>query len=109
MSSVLRFLILALLMAGMLVKPVLAVECEIRDAQQLVVGHVQTTDTEAPASDEGCCSVPNCNDCCAHSLALHPPTGGTPAVPMTAPALPAMSVDFKPISFPVAFRPPIAA
>lgn len=108
-SSVLRFLMLALLLAGVLVKPVLAVECEIRDVRQLVVDHVQTADSEAPASDEDCCTAPNCSDCCAHSVALQPLAGGPLAAPMTAPALPALSVDFEPIAFPVAFRPPIAA
>ena len=108
-SSVLRFLMLALLMAGVLVKPVLAVECEIRGAQLSLVDHAQTAGNEVPSSDEDCCPVLNCDDCCAHSLALHPPVGGASAVPVTAPALPALSVDFKPIAFPVAFRPPIVA
>ena len=108
-SSVLRFLMLALLMAGVLVKPVLAIECEIGDAQPSLADHAQTTGSQAPSSDEDCCSVLDCDDCCAHSLALHPPVGGASAVPVTAPALPALSVEFKPIAFPVAFRPPIVA
>jgi hypothetical protein len=110
LSSVLRFLMLALLVAGVLVRPVLAVECDIRDAQQSVAaGHLQTAGTEAPSPHEDCCSLPNCSDCCAHIAALLPPFGVAAAVPMTAAVLPALSVDFEPIAFPVAFRPPIAA
>ena len=107
-SSVLRFLMLALLMASVLVKPVLAVECEVRDAQRLVSGHMQAAVSEAAVPGDDCCAALDCSDCCAHTVALQPPTSGGSAVPVTAPALTALSVDFEPIAFPVAFRPPIA-
>lgn len=108
-SSVLRFLMLALLMAGVLVKPVLAAECEIRDVQQLIVGEMAAAEAPHSTSDEDCCSLPNCSDCCAHTIALLPPGGMAATAPMMATVLPALSVDFEPIAFPVAFRPPIAA
>lgn len=108
-SSVFRFLMLTLLVAGVLVKPVLAVDCEIRDAQQLIVGEMAAAEAPHSNSGEDCCSLPNCNDCCAHTIALLPPVGMAAAAPMMPTVLPALSVDFEPIAFPVAFRPPIAA
>lgn len=108
-SSALRFLMLALLVAGMLVRPVLAAGCEIRDTQQIAANGHPAGAAELPASDEVCCSLPNCNDCCAHAVALLPPVGGAPAVPAAAAVLPALSVGFEPIAFPVAIRPPIGA
>lgn len=109
LSSVLRFLMLAMLVAGMLVRPGLAFECEIRDVQHALTGDLQATEAAGTTPNEDCCSLPNCNDCCAHTIALLPPVGVAAAVPMAAAVLPALSVDFEPIAFPVAFRPPIAA
>ena len=108
LSSVFRFLILALFVAGMLVKPVLAAECEINDALFASSG-TQAVSTDASGSHEDCCSLPDCNDCCAHSMALQPAFAGATAGSMRASVLPSLSVDFEPIAFPVAFRPPIAA
>ena len=111
LASVLRLLTLALLMAGVLVKPVLAAECGIRDAEHVLTGTSQTGADEAPdpPAGEDCCSFADCNDCCAHAAAVMRPLDVTPAVSMTASLRPSLSVDFTPIACPVPFRPPIAA
>ena len=111
LSSVLRLLTLALLLAGVLVKPVLAAECGIRDVVHVLAGATQTGADEAPEppAGEDCCSFADCSDCCAHAAAVMRPLDATPAAPMTASLMSSLSVDFKPIACPVPFRPPIAA
>jgi len=111
LASVLRLLMLALLMVGVLGKPVLAAECGISDAAHVLAETSQTGAVEAPdlPVGEDCCSFADCNDCCAHAAAVMRSLDAAPAVPMTASLMPSLSVDFKPIVCPVPFRPPIAA
>lgn len=111
LASVLRLLVLAMLMAGVLVKPVLAAECGISDAAHVLVETSQAGVAAAPdlPTGEDCCSFADCNDCCAHAAAVMRSLDAMPAVPMTASLMPSLSVDFKPIACPVPFRPPIAA
>jgi hypothetical protein len=101
---------LALLMAGVLVKPVLAAECGIRDAAHALSETSQTGAAEAPdlPAGEDCCAFADCNDCCAHAAAVMRSPDATAAVPMNASLMPSLSVDFEPIACPVPFRPPIA-
>lgn len=100
---------LGLLMIGILVKPMLAIACEIHDVQR-VAADAMLTVAEAPDadSDESCCPLPDCNDCCAHTTALMPALNSVPTALMAASPLPSMSVEFEPTAFPVPFRPPIA-
>jgi len=97
---------LGLLMVGVLVKPVLAIACEIHDVQKMTASQTQTA-AEEPGSDESCCALPDCNDCCAHTTAVVPEFLIAPAVTMAASPLPSLSVKFEPTAISVAFRPPI--
>lgn len=101
---------LGLLMAGVLLKPVLAIACEVHDVQRVLAGEPQATAAELTdaGSGESCCSLPDCNDCCAHTTALLSALNSVPAAPMAASPLPSLSVEFQPTAFPVPFRPPIA-
>ena len=110
LPSLLRILMLGLLMAGVMMKPVLAIACEIHDMQKIVAAEpAAAAEAPGPGSGESCCSLPDCNDCCAHTTALLPILNLAPAAPMAASSLPSLSVEFEPTAFPVAFRPPIPA
>lgn len=108
--SLSRILLLGLLMAVVLVKPVLAMTCEIHDAQRVLASGSEAvmTAVQDSAVDE-CCALPACNDCCTHATALLSTLATpSPAVIATS-ALPSLSVGFEPIALPVAIRPPITA
>lgn len=107
LPSLLRILMLGLLMAGILVKPVLAIACEIHDVQKMAASEVQAAAAGEAGSDESCCSLPDCNDCCAHTTAVVPEFLVAPAVAMAVSPLPSLSVKFEPAAISVAFRPPI--
>lgn len=98
---------LGLLMAGILVKPVLAIACEIHDVQKMAANAGQATGVEEPGSDESCCLLPDCNDCCAHTTAVVPQFDIVPAVAIAVVPLPLLSVKFEPTAIAAAFRPPI--
>lgn len=104
-----RLFLLGLLIFGILAKPVLAIACEIHDATRAAAAVSQDAAEAAPASgqDESCCDLPDCNDCCAHTVALLPALAVLRAAPAAAPRLPAWSVEFEPALLAVAFRPPI--
>lgn len=109
--TLLRILLLVLLGAGILVKPVLAIACEIHDSQRSAADASQDGASGiAPeqSQDEGCCALPDCNDCCAHTVALLSMSAVLRAGPAAASPLPSLSVAFEPAAFAVAFRPPIA-
>lgn len=104
-SSALRFLLLAVLMAGMLAQPMLAVACAIHDVQEAAADGSQPA--EPDGSDDDCCSQSSCNNCCAQAVALRPPSAAAPAARIAEPPLPELSGDFVPLAMGVAFRPPI--
>ena len=110
-SLLLRLLMIAPLLFGVLVKPVLGVACDLRDAAAAAVAHA-TDDgaVQAPADAGGdCCCVPGCDDCCTHSVALVARVDGAVAGCAPASPLPSAVVSFVPAPDPVAFRPPIRA
>jgi hypothetical protein len=109
LRSPLQLFLLGLLIFGILAKPVLAIACEIHDATRAVAAVSQDAAEAAPASgqDESCCDLPDCNDCCAHTVALMPTLAALRAEPAAAAPLPALSVTFEPAALAVAFRPPI--
>lgn len=107
LPSLLRILMLGLLMAGILAKPVLAIACEIHDVQKMAASAGQAGGAEESDSDESCCSLPDCNDCCAHTTAVIPQFDIVPAIAIVAVRLPLLSVKFEPTAIAAAFRPPI--
>lgn len=100
---------LVLLATGMLVKPVLAIACEIHDIGQSTVIDAVAAVGEAPAAAEDCCALRHCNNCCSHTVALPTLLGDPSTTVLDTAALPAPSAHFVPITLPVALRPPIAA
>lgn len=106
-----RTLLLGLLVVGTLVKPVLAIACEIHDVQRAAAEASQNGPEAAsqPGQEESCCSLPDCNDCCAHTVALLPALDVARATPAAAALLSSLSIEFEPAAFAVAFRPPIRA
>ena len=107
-TSALRFLLFALLMLGVVVKPVLATECGTCEEAHAVLDAGSTPPSEAPPGDGDCCAVADCDDCCTQAVDVRTTIGIAPAVPIAAPGVTALAVDFKPIAVAVAFRPPIA-
>jgi hypothetical protein len=109
LSYTLRILMLGLLMAGALVKPVLAFDCEIRDAGQLLAGDPRAVASQEPAPDthDDCCALPSCGDCCAHTAAVIPQFQVHMTVSTAKAALPSLSVEFAPAAHSLVFRPPI--
>ena len=105
----LRLLLLGLLLFGLLVKPVLAATCEIDDARPELAGQHQSVVASDTGTSEDCCLVQDCNACCAQVAAMAPQLKVSAAVPQFASPLPALSVEFEPPAYPVAFRPPIAS
>lgn len=105
----LRLFVMGLLVFGLLVKPVLAAACEIDDARPGLAGQQQSIVAADPGTSEDCCLVQDCNACCAQVAAMVPQLKVAAAAPRLASPLPALSVEFEPTAYPVAFRPPIAS
>lgn len=116
LPSVFRILMLGLLMAGVLVKPVIAFAGELHEA-----GHSESAGHDGHASDVA--SEPadpsdatnpwhalmHFSHCCGQIPAVLPLMFvGTVTASATEP-LPRLSVEFQPTVHPVAFRPPISA
>lgn len=108
LPTVLRMFVAALLVFGLLAKPMLAVGCDIGDARLALAGEHQaaTQGSDAGASDD-CCPAQDCNECCAPTATL-PAVGMTTSSQVNASPLSTLSVKFAPTAYPVGFRPPIA-
>lgn len=106
---VLHLLVLGLLVLGMLMKPVLAVACDIGDARQALASeqHLATPSPDSGTGDD-CCPAQNCNECCTGGAVLVPPASTAVTDKVNSGPLPRLSVQFEPPAYPVGFRPPIA-
>ena len=104
-----RFVLIALLMVGVLAQPVFAAAC--KDCEETPAAFDGTTSHSSGDSspDGDCCSIADCNECCAQAVALRLMLDTSPVVPESAPAVAALAVDFEPMALGVAFRPPIAS
>ncbi|GHC02508.1 hypothetical protein [Thermomonas carbonis] len=68
----LRMVLLAMLMLGTCLQPVLAAACDVEDVR-IVFDH--DADAASTADDAGdCCANPACGDCCLHATAQLPAT-----------------------------------
>lgn len=113
---VFRILLLGLLMAGVLVKPVIAFAGELHEAEHVHLtgdnGHGDdgSSDPIDPADSKNPWhALMHVGHCCGQTPALLPLVYLGPIVPMVTEPLPPWSVEFQPTAHPVAFRPPISA
>jgi hypothetical protein len=106
-SRFLRLLVLGMLVLGLLVKPVLAANCELEDLQKDFGQVVLVDATDADAGDE-CCPGQMCGECCT-AVTVVPSSGATvSATAVAAIHTPAGAFEFEPAPYPVSIRPPIA-
>ena len=106
---VLRMFVLGLLVFGLLVKPVLAMACDIGDAQRTLAGeHPPAIQAPDAGTGDDCCPSQSCNECCAPTAALLPQIGVAMSSQASTSTLPTLSMQFEPTAYPVGFRPPIA-
>lgn len=106
LRAFLRASVLGLLVAGLVMKPAMTLACEINEAPaQVDKGLVSGTD--GSTASDGCCLIQDCGDCCAHASAMTSQSKPAATLPLATGALPVLSVEFEPIAYPVAFRPPI--
>lgn len=109
-SLLLRFLMVAPLLFGVLVKPVLGVACDLRDVAAASAVHAADASAQAPGyTGDDCCCAPGCDDCCTHSVALVARVDGVASANMAASPPSSTVAAFVPAPVPVAFRPPIHA
>ena len=108
LSPALQMLVLCLLVFGLVMKPVLAVACEIDDARQVLADSHQPVVAADSGGSDDCCPSQNCSECCAHTVAMVPKLKVATSLPLMASPLPTLSVEFEPTAYPVALRPPIA-
>ena len=99
----LHSLLIGLLLAALLLKPVLAFDCTCVDP-----GHGDTV-TAAAANGDDCCPGQDCHDGCAHVTALVAPPRMLPLSPAGEAASTASSSPYRPRQPLGVFRPPIAA
>lgn len=116
LSSVFRILMLGLLMAGVMVKPVIAFAGALHEAGHAEStggnGHVEdgTSDMVDPSdSANPWHELMHFSHCCGQAPALLPLMYQGSVTPAATDLLPLLSVEFQPAVHPVAFRPPIPA
>ncbi|WP_159016964.1 hypothetical protein [Cognatiluteimonas profundi] len=112
----LRILILCLLMAGVLVKPVIAFAGELHEVE-----HAQLTGDNGDADDGSSDPIDPADPkspwhalmhfghCCGQAPALLALMNLGSITPAATDPLPQWSVEFRPSAHPVALRPPISA
>lgn len=106
-SWFLRLLVLGTLVLGLLVKPVLAANCELEDLQRDVAQVVLVDATDADAGDE-CCPGQMCGECCTAGTVVPSFSSTVDALVVAAINGPGEATEFKPAPYPVLIRPPIA-
>ena len=105
-TSWLRLLALAVLVLGLLAKPVLVAACELEDMTR--AGTVKLVDP-APGPDDACCPGQACGECCTAATML--PLAACMGRAIRPQAHPQASfwVQSDPAPLAVAHRPPIRA
>lgn len=106
-SRFLRLLVLGTLVFGLLVKPVLAANCELEDLQRDLAQVVLVDAADADAGDE-CCPGQMCGECCTAGTFVPSFSATVGAVVVAAIDGPVGAAEFKPAPYPVSIRPPIA-
>lgn len=98
----LHSLLIGLLLAAVLLKPVLAFECICADP-----GHGDTVAATVAGGDD-CCPGQDCHDCCAHVTAVVAPARSLPLSHAGAAVSIASAPAYRPRPPLGVFRPPIA-
>jgi hypothetical protein len=94
--------LVALLLAAVLVKPVLAFDCLCAD-----VPHDASFASAAAHADDGC-PGPDCHDGCAHSAGVVAPEREVPMVPARTSIAVVIALPHPAVPLFGVFRPPIA-
>ena len=103
-TSWLRLPALAVLVLGLLAKPVLVAACELEDMTR--AGTVELVDP-APGLDDACCPGQACGECCTAATMLPLAAGSSQAIPPQAHPQASSWVRSDPAPRVVAHRPPI--
>lgn len=113
MPTVFRILMLCLLMAGVLVKPLVALAGELHEAEhaQLTGDNGHADDSSSDPIDPADAENPwhalmHFSHCCGQAPALMPLISQGSFIPAATDPLPLLSFEFQPPAHPVAFRPP---
>jgi len=116
LSCLFRLLMLGLLMAGVLVKPVIAFAGELHEAEHAALsgddGHADDGSSDPVDPDDSknpWHALMHVGHCCGQTPALLPLAYLGAITPVATDPLPTLSVAFQPAAQPVAFRPPILA
>lgn len=115
MSSLFRILMLAMLMAGVVMKPMLAFAGDMHEGGHAVLagddGHAHDHDAPEPVDPSDAKdpwhALMHFGHCCGQTPALLQPMQLGPSVPAVAASLPPWPVVFEPAVHPVDLRPPI--
>lgn len=105
----LRLLALAMLVLGMLAKPMLVAACEVEDMRLAQAGAGYAVDSAGEASGDACCPGQVCGECCTATTMLHVATTMGDAAPLDSYPRAVAWVEYEPAPLPVAHRPPIRA
>lgn len=107
-TSGLRLLALALLVLGLLAKPVLVAACDLGDMTQAGLQFLASDAAGDPTGDE-CCPGQACGECCTAATMLPVAASAGRAMPLDARPQATAWVGSEPVPLPVAHRPPIRA
>ena len=117
MLSVLHILMLAMLMAGVVMKPMLAFAGDMHEGGHAVLadddGHAHDHDApdpvevDPPDAKDPWHALMHCGHCCGQTPALLQSMQSGPSVPAVSASLPPWPVTFEPAVHPVDLRPPI--
>ena len=109
-SPVLRALVTLMLVAGLLVRPLVVIACDIEDVGTAIAAGQGGGVVDAGIGGDGgdCCASIECGECCAPSPLVTPALARLAAhVPVSPQALPDPPASFEPMIHPVDARPPI--
>lgn len=111
LRTCLRLVLLAMLVFGMCLQPVLAAACDIEDVRSALdhdAGEAANAEHGERSGVPGdCCANPACGDCCLHATASLPAAPHTMAIVAPRACAMPLRVGFAPGDYPVDSRPPI--
>jgi len=105
----LRLLALAVLVLGMLAKPILVAACELEDLGRAQVEAGYVVDDTGDSSGDACCPGQACGECCTATTMLPAATVMGRATALDTRPRANAWVESEPAPLPVANRPPIRA
>ena len=109
--SLFRLLLIGLLLAAVLIKPVLAFDCVLAEVPQQGTeqgAEAALTDASPQSSTDDCCPFQDCHDCCGHTTAVLSTDRRPPIAKQVATIPLPTTTPFQPLPRLSVFRPPIA-